>query len=440
MILVPFAAWPQKDSSGQRFNWHFQQTVISQYHPTFHAPYSGVNSLQPKEETASSLTTTLFLGLRLWTHSAFYFNPELAGGSGFSAARGIAGFSNGETFRIGSPAPAIYVGRAYFKQSIPLSKEYDMDEDDLNQLRARHYKRQVNIVLGKYSVADFFDCNSFSHDPRTQFMNWSLMSTGAWDYPANTRGYTIGGLIEYASPKFEARAGLNLVPRSANGPDLDDNFQQANASTVEFQYNYAIKNNGGKIRLLLFYNNAPMGVYSRAVLNPDTTDVTLSRAYGHSKYGAGINLEQNLGSWIGLFARASWNDGKCETWAFTEIDQSVQLGLSLDGKKWKRKNDLLGLAAVVNGISAEHQAYLSKGGYGFIIGDGHLHYAPEMITELYYAFSLKKYATTISPGYQLIVNPAYNADRKGPVSVFSLRIHVQIYEAKEEDTPKKSLQ
>lgn len=441
IVMLPLAAWSQKDSSAeQRYNWHFQQTVITQYHPTFSAPYSGVNSLQPKEETQTSLTTTLFLGLRLWKHSAFYFNPELAGGAGFSYARGIAGFSNGETFRIGSPAPAIYLGRAYFRQGIPLSKEYSMDEDDLNQLHMKQYKRQINIVAGKYSVADFFDCNSFSHDPRTQFMNWSLMSTGAWDYPANTRGYTVGGLIEYVSPKVEVRAGINLVPRSANGPDLDYNFTRANATTVELQYNYGKNNRTGSIRLLGFYNNAPMGVYSRAVLNPDTTDVTLSRAYGHSKYGAGINLEQNLNSWIGLFARASWNDGKCETWAFTEIDQSAQLGLSFNGQRWNRGNDVLGIAGVVNGISAEHQAYLKKGGYGFIIGDGNLNYAPEMIGEIYYAFNMRKYATTISPDYQLIVNPAYNHDRKGPVSVFSLRLHVQIYKAIEVAGPKNTQQ
>lgn len=422
----PLIAFSQKDSAEQRFNWHFQQTVITQYHPRFNAPYNSINSLQPGEETQSSLTSTLFVGLRPWKNGAFYCNPELAGGAGFSYARGLGGFSNGETFRIGNPAPAIYLARAYLRQVIPLSKDYTIDSDDQNQLKAKQYKRQLILAAGKFSLADFFDCNRYSHDPRSQFMNWALMNQGAWDYAANTRGYTVGGLVEYISPQFEARACLALEPTYANGPVLDGNIRKVNATNIELQYNYTLNGLDGHIRLLGFYNNAPMGVYARAVLNPDTTDITLSRAYGHSKYGFGINMEQALNSWIGIFARAGWNDGLCETWAFTEIDQSAHLGLSLDGHKWRRRDDVLGVAGIINGISTEHQAYLAKGGYGFMIGDGNLNYAPEMIGEIYYAFNMRKFATTISPDYQLIVNPAYNHDRKGPVHVFSVRLHVQI--------------
>lgn len=381
-----------------------------------------MNSLQPDDETANSLTTTFFFGARLWKGGSFYFNPELAGGSGFSQARGIAGFTNGETFRIGSPAPAIYLARAYYKQNIFLSKKRSPTSDDVNQVNENEAEKQLTIIAGKFSAADFFDCNSFSHDPRTQFMNWSLMSTGAWDYPANTRGYTVGGVIQYTSPKLELRYGFTAVPTTANGPVLNYNYAQANASMFEAQYNYSKK---GNIKLLLFYNNAPMGSYSSAVKQTDTVNITAVRSFGRSKYGVSINFEHAFTDNFGLFARASYNDGKNETWAFTEIDESAQIGVSIKGAKWKRKNDVLGTAAVANQISPEHQIYLAKGGYGFMLGDGRLNYATEFISEIYYSFLIQKWNLALSPAYQMVINPGYNRDRPGPVHVASLRAHVQ---------------
>ncbi|MBA3662893.1 MAG: carbohydrate porin [Bacteroidetes bacterium] len=422
LIFIPYVLFSQNDSTTARFNFHFQQTIITQYHPKFNAPYSSINSLQPEEETQSSLTATMFFGARLWKGASFYFNPEIAGGSGFSAARGIAGFSNGETFRIGSPAPAIYLARAYYKQNFFLSKNYSVTDDGINQVEEKEADKQLTFIIGKFSVADFFDGNSFSHDPRTQFMNWSLMSTGAWDYPANTRGYTTGAIIQYASPKFECRFALTSVPTTANGPVLNYNYLQANANTIEFQYNYSKK---GNVKLLGFYNNAPMGSYVKATAHNDTIDITTERSFGRSKYGASLNIEHNFTPNVGVFARASYNDGNNETWAFTEIDQSAHIGLSLKGAMWKRADDVFGIAAVINGISPQHQAYLKKGGYGFIIGDGNLNYANEFISEVYYLFLIKKWFLSISPGYQFILNPAYNASRSGPVHVFSLRAHLQ---------------
>lgn len=407
-----------------RYNFHFQQTVITQYHPAFQALYTGFNSLHTGEETQSSLTTTAFFGLILWKGASLYINPELAGGSGFSQARGIAGFTNGETFRIGSPAPAIYLARGYLQQIFALSKNYTYTEDGLNQIREKNYEKQIRWIAGKYSVADFFDCNPLSHDPRSEFMNWALMSNGAWDYPANTRGYTVGSMLEYTSQRIEARVSFNLEPVYANGPTLDWNIDKALASTGELQFNYKFGKRNGNIKLLGFYNKAAMGSYTLAVLQPDSTDITATRKYSRNKYGWGINIEQELNDWIGAFARIGWNDGKNETWAFTEIDQSAQLGFVFNGKKWKRKYDRLGIAGVVNGISIYHQAYLKKGGYGFIIGDGNLNYAPECIGEIYYNLSLPKLSLTLTPDYQFVLNPAYNSDR-GPVHVFSIRVHVQ---------------
>ncbi|MCW3076280.1 MAG: Carbohydrate-selective porin OprB, partial [Bacteroidetes bacterium] len=245
---------------------------------------------------------------------------------------------------------------------------------------------------------------------------------GAWDYPANTRGYTSGAILQYSTLFFECRYAFTAVPTTANGPVLNYNFLQANANTLEFQFNYSKK---GNIKLLAFYNNAPMGSYTKAAAHTDTIDITRERSFGRSKYGLSLNLQHNITDNLGLFARASYNDGNNETWDFTEIDQSAHIGLSLKGTKWKREDDVLGIASVVNGISPQHQAYLKKGGYGFIIGDGNLSYTNEFISEIYYLFLIKKWFLSISPGYQFILNPAYNASRKGPVHIFSLRAHVQ---------------
>lgn len=364
----------------------------------------------------------MYFGARLWKGASFYFNPELSGGAGFSQARGIAGFTNGEAFRIGSSEPRIYLARAYYKQKFALGKTYNYLQDDLNQIHEKDFEKQVMIVVGKYSLADYFDCNQYSHDPRVHFQNWSLMSAGAWDYAANTRGYTVGGLIEVKTRLIEFRYGFNAVPKYANGPTLNYQMNQANANTAELQFNYG---KGSNIKLLGFYNNAPMGSYDLATKRSDTIDITLTRSLGRSKYGFVLNWQQKINDEVGLFARVSWNDGKNETWAFTEIDQSASMGVSFNGKKWNRENDAFGVAGVVNGISTNHQNYLKNGGYGFIIGDGNLNYKNEIIGEMYYAFKVPKWHLTFSPDYQIVFNPAYNADRKGPLHVLAGRVHLQ---------------
>jgi high affinity Mn2+ porin len=412
-------------SKSKKWNIHFQQTVITQYHPDFKAAYSDTFSLQPKNEGQTSLTSTLFLGAKLWKGSEIIFNPEIAGGSGLSLARGVAGFTNGETFRIGNPKPQIYLARLFLKQYIALSKEGEDIEDDFNQLPRKLPAKYISLTLGKFSVADFFDNNKYSHDPRNQFMNWALMSNGAWDYPANTRGYTVGFVAELVKPTWAFRVSSTMVPVIANGNDLDHKIKMAKSETAEFEKKYKLFKRAGKIRVLGFYTQADMGNYRLAtqlVLPGSNPDITLTRSPGRTKYGFGINLEQDLSENSGMFARASWNDGKNETWAFTEIDQAVSIGISVNGKKWKRGEDIAGLAFLANGISQDHRNYLQKGGHGFMIGDGNLNYAPEIITEFFYNFHLHDKHFWISPDYQFVINPAYNKDR-GPVHVFSLRLH-----------------
>ncbi len=411
----------------QRFNLHFQQTVITQTHPGFGAKYTGDNSLSPFHETASSLTATLFGSARLWKGAQAFFNPEMSGGAGFSKTLGVAGFPNGETFRVGSAEPKIYVARAYLTQRFSWGNEQDTISDDNNQLYGLQSKRYFSITAGKFGMADFFDTNEFSHDPRTQFMNWSLMSNGAWDYPANTRGYVFGVYFDYHQPSWDLRFALTMVTNTANGSVWDGKIGKANSQTLEYEKRYVLPGGRqGSFRVLGFNNNAKMGNYRLAIAqNPTAPDIVSTRAYGRNKFGFGLNADQYLSKDFGIFAKASYNDGRNETWAFTEIDRSISFGGVLNGASWKRKSDDVGLAFVGNGISAAHRDYLAAGGYGFIIGDGALNYKPELLAELYYKLNAYKDSIYFTPDYQFILNPAYNKDR-GPVHVFSIRVHVAI--------------
>jgi high affinity Mn2+ porin len=397
--VTKFAA-AQDTVKNQRFNVHFQQTVITQYKPGFSAPYTGNNSLLTGEETQTSLTTTLFGGARLWKGMEAYFNPEMSGGSGLSKTLGIAGFPNGETFRVGGAEPKIYIARLYFTQNFEWGNDKEYIEDDVNQLAGWKSKRYLKITVGKFGMADFFDGNEFSHDARSQFMNWSLMDNAAWDYPANTRGYVFGAVAELGQPNWALRFGYTMTTTSANGAIWDERISHANTQTLEYEKRYLLSGHKGTLRLLAFRNNGKMGVYRDAITqNPAAPDVDATQAYGRHKYGFGISADQYLTNDFGVFAKASYNDGKTETWAFTEIDRSLSLGAVLKGTSWSRKDDELGLAFVGNGISKEHKDYLAAGGYGFIIGDGQLNYSPELIAEVYYKLNAYQHKLWLSPFY-----------------------------------------
>jgi high affinity Mn2+ porin len=423
-----------KIDSIEKWSCHFQLTTIIQGHPGFKASYSGPNSLVDTSERALSLTTTLFLGMALWKNAAFYYNPEIAGGNGISYALGLAGAANGETFRIGSQAPAIYTARAYFQQYFPVGNcKYEKQEAGSNQLACSIPTSRFVLSIGKFSVADFYDKNKYSHDPRGQFMNWSLMSNGAWDYPANTRGYTWGGVLEYINPLWAFRISSVLVPALANGPELDWNYAKAHSETFEIEKKTSIKGHGGSMRLLGFYSQSRAPEYSQAtkvLINGDSsllgvfTGKKRGPSYGGIKYGLGLSIDQELSDALGVFLRASWNDGYTATWAFTEIDKSLSLGLNINAKAIKRPNDNVGIAFVINGISKVHRDFLNAGGTGFIIGDGKLnHYNFEEIAEVYYKAKIFS-SLWLSGDYQFVTNPAYNTDR-GPVHIFALRAHVE---------------
>lgn len=440
LLIIIFQA-----SFSQDKNWslHFQQTVIPQHKPKINAPYSGDYSLSDSSETQTSITTTIFIGRKLWKGAAVFYNPEMAGGSGLSQARGIAGFTNGECFRIGNPAPTIYTARLFFRQDFALSNEgnfnkkaeknnkgkvvegeshADPTEDGINSFEGSRPSNRFSFAIGKFSIADYFDNNSYAHDPRSQFMNWALMSTGAWDYPANTRGYTWNVVAEYVRERWAVRAGTSLVPTTANGPDLNWQWNGNNSNTFEIEKSTSFFGKEGKLRALASYTTTYMGSYAEAIKSPNP-DIASTRKDGRTKYTLGINYEQELTKESGLFFRASWNDGNNETWAFTEIDRSVSGGF-VKNNLFGRKQDRLNMAFVFNGISDLHRQYLAKGGYGFIIGDGKLpNYGLETIFEVNYNIKVTDWLS-VTPDYQLVINPAYNQDR-GPVHAFALRMHTE---------------
>jgi high affinity Mn2+ porin len=419
-IIAP--AYSQKDSS--RFSLHFQQTIVPQTKLPIKSPYMSTNSLLSEQETQYTITSTIFAGMKLWKGGEAYFNPEISGGSGLSSARGMGGFTNGEAFRVGDTAPKIYLARLYFKQTIAFGNEQDTISESANQVAITMPTHYLRLIVGKYCLADFFDNNSYSHDPRSQFMNWSLMSTGAWDYPANTRGYTVGYVLEYRKQSFAVRISTSALPTTANGPVLNYDYGQNYGHVAEVEKRFSVYKKPLTIRLLAFYNHTYMGNYAEATKQLPTPDLVKVQNKMSSKYGFGLNIERQLSDNVGCFFRYSWNDGNNETWAFTEIDRSASFGYLFKGNLWKRANDNFGIAVVTNDISKTHAAYLAAGGYGFMLGDGQINYGHESIFETYYSINVKNNHLWLTPDYQFVVNPAYNKDR-GPAHVFGLRVHAE---------------
>jgi high affinity Mn2+ porin len=421
-LLLP-ASSLAADFSEEIWSAHGQATVVTQGNGRFASPYSGQNSLSAEPQIKTSFTATLFLGRKLWDGADFYINPELAAGSGLSGTTGIAAFPNGEIFRVDHPNPQLNLSRAFLQQVFGLGGEQETIPPDKNQRATRVDRSRITWVAGKFSLNDYFDNNTYSHDPRTQFLNWALMDQGAWDYAADTRGYTWGLYVELNQPRWAVRFATVLVPAEANQLTMDTRIAQANGNNVEFEYRYSLGARPGTVRWLGYLNNAHMGSYREAIDHPSANlDITKTRAY-RSKYGFGLNFEQEVAQDLGVFGRLGWNDGSTETWAFTEIDRSASLGASLGGSDWGRRDDRLGLAYVWSGLSHDHAEYLGAGGYGFLIGDGALSYAPEQVIETYYLFKAVDHAA-ISADFQLVRNPAYNQDR-GPVAIASGRLHVE---------------
>lgn len=416
----------EKDETGLPpwFSAHGQATVVSQGNFPLHAPYTGLNSLRPNANIDSTSTATLFLASRMpWEGGEVVFNPEVAGGSGLSGTTGFGGFPNGEATRVGKLEPTPYIARLFYRHTVALGGELEPVEDAINQPAGTRPKDRLVWQVGKFATLDVFGDNAVSHDPRLQFLNWSLMTSGAWDYPANVRGYTYGSSWELSLGDWSFTYGVFGEPTVANGASIDPRFLQALGHMLEVEREFKVNGRTAKVQLTPFLNRAHMGSYAEALAqNADAPDVTATRRY-RIKYGFVASYEQELTADLGLLARYGWNDGRTETWAFTEIDRSGSVALLLKGTRWGRADDRLGVAAVVNGLSGPHRAYLAAGGVGFIVGDGRLNYAPEGIAEVFYNWRVRP-GLFVTLDLQGILNPAYNRDR-GPAGLLAVRLHYE---------------
>ena len=421
------------DSIPANWSWHFQSTVIAQKHSGFRSLYSGVHSLADSvEPAATSLSGTLFIGRRLWHGAAIYFNPEVTGGKGLSFATGVAGALNGETYRVGHVEPQVYIARAYLEQYFALgSSGNEWQPDDQNQLADYLPINRLTIRAGKFALSDFYDDNSYAKDPRTQFFNWSIWANGAWDYPANTRGYTYGLTAEWVRPGWAVRISSVAVPRIANDKRMEYKWGKAHSETLEVEHSFSIRRRPGALRLTLSHTRSKAPSYASAIQALAAKDSLLLNVmsgdaendeYKGKKTAIILNFEQAISNSTGIFSRIGWNDGKYASWAFTEIDHTLSAGVSIKGNRWKRPGDVVGIAGVLNGISKPHRNFLAGGGYGFLLGDGGLNYGNEAILETFYNAQITTFFQ-LSADYQFVQHPGYNKDR-GPVHVFALRAHV----------------
>lgn len=423
-ILLLTGSAPAGAEEAEAWSLHGQATVVTQTLGRFPSPYVGEHSLRPGPERATSFTTTLMGGWRPWSGAEVYVDAEGAAGKGVSSVLGVAGAPNGETYRVGSTDFRATVARVWIKQTFDLGGDPQKVEADAHQLGGSRFSRRLVIHAGKLSVMDVFDANALAHDPRSQFLNWTLMGHGAWDYPADTRGYTWGYAAELYWDDWVLRHGRFAEPLEANQLEMDHGFARAHGDVVELEHDHSLGGQAGAVRLMAYRNTTRMGDYRQSLAErPQDPDVVSTRAYGRAKRGWGLNLEQALTADLGAFARWSWSDGRAESWAFTEADRSASAGFTLKGTAWQRAQDRVGAACVENGLSPDHEAYLGAGGQGFLLGDGRLTYAPERIVEAYYALALGRFFTA-SLDAQRIWNPGYNRDR-GPATLFALRLHGQ---------------
>jgi high affinity Mn2+ porin len=406
-----------------------QMNFIFQTHPPFHAPYSGENSLSPRYEKATSRVLTLFTGAQVAPSTDLLFDLESSGGRGVSDALGMAGFTNLDVVRNPELGSKPYIARLMLHQTIGFGPEREEASRNPFSLATSVPVRRMEIRIGKFSAADFFDTNSVGSDSHLQFMNWTVDNNGGYDYAADTRGYTWGALAEYHSRTWAARFGEMLMPKVANGIDLDWDLRRARAENLELEFHSKrIRHREGVVRLLSYVNHANMGDYREAVrhfesgIDPVPT-IENTRQQGRVKYGFGFNAEQRLTDWLRVFARWGWNEGHHESFAYTEVNETVSLGGDYSGVPWGRKYDKLGAAFVTNGISKDHQNYLRLGGKGFLLGDGFLNYGRENIVESYYTAHLWR-GVFAGVDVQYSINPGYNRDR-GPVVVPGFRMHVE---------------
>jgi high affinity Mn2+ porin len=419
-VLAPGLEKPE-NAPAQNWNWHVQNTDIVQGYPGFSSKYSGPNSLPSGGETRETVSLDLLAGVRLWPGAEAHIDGLMWQGFGVGNTLGAEGYPNGEAFRLGTGTPDVTITRLFLRQTFGFGGEQEKIEDDQLTLAGQQDVSRLTLTLGRMSAKDIFDNNAYANDPRTQFLNWSLMANEAWDYPADALGYITGFAAEFNQPAWALRYGFFQVPDVSNGMVPDEHLDAAWGMVTELERRYTIHSHPGTVRLLAFFNHAHMGSYQIALDQAARpADLAATREY-RSKYGFGLNLEQEIFKNVGVFSRLGWSDGRNEGWVFSDVDRTATAGFSIKGEAWQRPDDTFALAGVLNGISKVHQEFLAVGGTGILAGDGNLSYGWEKIVETYYDCKIWKTIHS-SLDYQFISNPAFNQDR-GPVSVFSARVH-----------------
>ena len=418
----PAVATPAEE---QNFAVHGQFTYVEQQTSDFNAPYSGPNSLTPNRG-AETTDATLYLGARLWSGAEGWINGEIDQGFGLDNTLGVAGFPSGEAYKVGKNQPYLRMPRLFIRQTLNLDDTREAIEASANQLGGARSADRLVITIGKFSIGDVFDTNQYAHDPRIDFLNWTAIDAGTFDYAADAWGYTVGAAIEWYRGVWTLRGGLFDMSDVPNSAHMDPGFHEYQ-SILEVERRHAMGSLPGRLALTIYQSHARMGVLDDAVQLAESTgsavDIAAVRSY-RTRAGASLNLEQQIAPDLGLFARLGKAAGDVEAYEFTDIDRSVSIGLSLQGNGWHRPDDTLGLAAIDNAISASRERYLNAGGLGILVGDGRLpHPGPEQIIETYYSLAMLNFAQ-LSFDYQWINHPAYNRDR-GPVSVVAVRLHAQ---------------
>lgn len=424
-----FPALDHLQHQGEAEGWllHGQATFVEQGHPGFRSPYRGANSMQARPMQRNTFSADLILGRRLWEGAEVVLNPQVIRGFGLSGTRGAAAFPNGEAFRVGSETPAGFIPRAFFRQTIGLSADQVAQDTDPLRFAGTVARERVTITAGKFAVFDIFDDNRYAHDPRSQFLNWAFVSAGAFDWVNDAKGYTNGLALEWDNGEWGLRTAAFQVARRINSLSLDPQPGRGHQLLWQLDHFHEIGGRPGAVRLIAGYSRTRSSRWNDLVAND--VEATLVQPQGRyaAKRMAVLNLEQELAEGVGVFARLSWNDGRTQQWMYSEMDRAASAGLVLDGALWGRgaetlhsAGDTVGLAVNVAGLSAPHRRFTEAGGVGFLIGEGRLRYRPEVALESYYDRHIS-HGLHAALNFQLIANPAYNADR-GPIALLGLRL------------------
>ncbi len=411
-------------------SFHGQTTFVWQGYPAFQSPYSGPNSLSSSGQGRETWDATLFVGVRLWQGAELWIDPEIDQGFGLADTHGVAGFPSAEAYKVGADYPYARMQRYFVRQTIDLGGEIGKVDADINQFAGSQTANRLVLTVGRFSVVDIFDTNKYANNPKSDFLNWSVVNAGTFDYAADAWAYTYGAAAEWYQGRWTLRSGifdLSATPTGGVSPlgyGLDPTFNQFQL-VGEIEERHELWGQPGKFKITGFLNRGDAGEYAAAIALAQATgqpaDINAVRTYT-SRPGVSLNLEQQVSENWGVFARAGWADGNVEPWDFTDIDRTVSAGASINGKQWGRPDDTVGIAGVINGISAEHVAFLNAGGLGILVGDGTLpHPGPEQIIEAYYSYAISS-STKVSFDYQFIANPGYATER-GPVNVFAGRFH-----------------